>query len=256
MTVLSSKDNPKVRHWRKLAEDPRYRRAQRRALIEGPHLLQAALEHGRTPLHVLATEKGAADMEIRKMLQRGAIRPVLLTEAALRSIADAETPQGIAAEIEVPDAPDTAEAPSVFLEGVQDPANVGAILRTAAAFGVRRVVLDRACADPWSPKALRAGMGGHFALVVGETKDLSSELDRFAGTVVCTVVRDGMPLAKAQLNGSLGWVFGGEGRGLTDAVLSKARLKVTVPVAPGTESLNVAAAVAVCLYEASRQFAP
>ena len=62
MTVLSSKDNPKVLHWRKLAEDTRYRRAQRRALIEGPHLLQAALEHGRTPLHVLATEKGAADM--------------------------------------------------------------------------------------------------------------------------------------------------------------------------------------------------
>ena len=70
------------------------------------------------------------------------------------------------------------------------------------------------------------------------------------------MVRDGTPLAKAQLNGSLGWVFGGEGRRLTDAVLSKARLKVTVPVAPGTESLNVAAAVAVCLYEASRQFAP
>ena len=139
-----------MRHWRKLAEDPRYRRAQRRALIEGPHLLQAALEHGRTPLHVLATEKGAADMEIRKMLQRGAIRPVLLTEAALRFIADAETPQGVAAEIEVPDAPDTAEAPSVFLEGVQDPANVGAILRTAAAFGVRRGVLAPACADPWS----------------------------------------------------------------------------------------------------------
>ena len=99
----------------------------------------------------------------------------------------------MAAEIELPEAPDTAEAPSVFLEGVQDPANVGAILRTAAAFGVRRVVLDQACADPWSPKALRAGMGGHFALVVGETKDLSSELDRFAGTVVCTVVRDGTP---------------------------------------------------------------
>src|SRR5688572_5533054 len=101
VTVLSSKDNPKVRHWRKLAEDARYRRAQRRALIEGPHLLQAVLEHGRRPLHVLATEKGAADMEIRKILQRGAIRPVLLTEAALRSIADAETPQGVAAEIEV-----------------------------------------------------------------------------------------------------------------------------------------------------------
>lgn len=256
MTVLSSKDNPKVRHWRKLSGDSRYRRAQKRALIEGPHLLQAALQHGRKPVNVLATEDGAADREIQKLLQQSAARPVIVTQAVLRSIADAESPQGVAAEIEIPASADRGGAPAVFLEGVQDPANVGAILRTAAAFGVRRVVLDQACADPWSPKALRAGMGGHFALVVGETKELSIELDRFPGTVVCTVARDGTPLAKAQLNRSLGWVFGGEGRGLTDAVLSKARLKVTVPVAPGTESLNVAAAVAVCLYEASRQFAP
>jgi TrmH family RNA methyltransferase len=256
VTVLSSKDNPKVRHWRKLAEHPRYRRAQRRALIEGPHLLQAALQHGCKPLHVLATEKGVANPEIRKTMQQSAIRPVLVSEAVLRSIADAESPQGVAAEIEIPDAARSTGAPCVFLEGVQDPANVGAILRTAAAFGVQRVVLDQACADPWSPKALRAGMGGHFALVVGETKDLPTELDRFAGTVVCAVARGGTPLAKAQFNGSLGWVFGAEGRGLTEAVLSKAGLKVTVPIAPVADSLNVAAAVAVCLYEASRQFAP
>ena len=242
-----------MRHWRKLAEDPRYRRTQRRALIEGPHLLQAALEHGRTPLHVMATEKGAADTEIRKMLQRGAIRPVLLTEAVLRSIADAETPQGVAAEIELPDAPDTAEAPSVFLQGVQDPANVGAILRTAAAFGVRRVVLDQACADPWSPKALRAGMGGHFALQIVETKQLLQALEGFSGTVVCTVVAGGVPLNRALLNGALGWVFGGEGAGLSEAVLEEADVKVTIPVAPQTESLNVAASAAICLYEASRK---
>ena len=252
MTVLSSKDNPKVRHWRKLSEDPRYRRTQKRALIEGPHLLQAALQHGLKPLNVLATEKGGAHPEIRKLLQQSERRPVVLTEAVFRSITDAESPQGVAAEIEIPAPAGGQGIPAVFLESVQDPANVGAILRTAAAFGVRRVVLDAACADPWSPKALRAGMGGHFALVVAETKDLSAELERFSGTVVCTVVREGTPLAEARLNGSLGWVFGGEGRGLTEAVLSKARLKVTVPMAPGSESLNVAAAVAVCLYEASR----
>jgi TrmH family RNA methyltransferase len=152
--VLSSKDNPKVRHWRKLAEDPRYRRAQGRALIEGPHLLQAALQHGRKPLNVLATETGVADPEIGKLLQHNAIRPVLVTETVLRSVADAESPQGVAAEIEIPAPGGKQPVPAVFLEGVQDPANVGAILRTAAAFGVRRVVLDQACADPWSPKEI------------------------------------------------------------------------------------------------------
>jgi len=253
VTVLSSKDNPKVRHWRKLAEDPRYRRAQRRALIEGPHLLEAALQHGRKPLNVLVTEKGAADAEIRTMMQQNAIQPVLVTDAVLRSIVDAESPQGVAAEIEIPAAPGTADAPSVFLEGVQDPANIGAILRTAAAFGVRRVVLDQACADPWAPKALRAGMGGHFALQIEETKELLKALEGFSGTVVCTVVAGGVPLNEARLNGALGWVFGGEGAGLSEAVLEEADVKVTIPIAPQTESLNVAASAAICLYEASRK---
>lgn len=253
MTVLSSKDNPRVRHWRKLAEDPRYRRAQRRALIEGPHLLQAAMQHGHKPLDVLATEKGATDPEIRKLLQEGAIRPVLVTEAVLRSVADAESPQGVAAEIEVPGAPRTVRAPSVFLEGVQDPANVGAILRTAAAFGVRCVVLDQACADPWSPKALRAGMGGHFAVEIAVTQDLPAALEDFDGKVVCTVVTNGVPLGHVRFDGALAWVFGGEGSGLSEAVLRLADVKVAIPTAPRTESLNVAASAAICLYEASRK---
>jgi len=242
-----------VRHWRKLAEDPRYRRAQGRALIEGPHLLQAALQHGRKPLNVLATETGVADPEIGKLLQHNAIRPVLVTETVLRSVADAESPQGVAAEIEIPAPGGKQPVPAVFLEGVQDPANVGAILRTAAAFGVRRVVLDQACADPWSPKALRAGMGGHFTLEVQETRDLLAELDAFPGTVLCTVVRGGVPLPAAKLNGALAWVFGAEGAGLSEAVVKRADVKLSIPIGLQTDSLNVAASAAICLYEAFRR---
>lgn len=249
MSVLSSRDNPKVRHWRKLSEDSRYRRTQRRALIEGPHLLAAALQHRCKPVAIVVTDKGATDPEIAALI--GA-RPVLVTEAVLRSIVDAETPQGVAAEIEIPAA--AAEgAPAVFLEGVQDPANVGAIVRTAAAFGVRRVVLDQACADPWSPKALRAGMGGHFGLGIVEVRELAAEIEAFQGPVLCTAVRGGVALSKAQLNGELGWIFGAEGRGVTEALARRADVKVTIPLAAGAESLNVAAAAAICLYEARRK---
>ena len=246
MSVLSSKDNPRVRHWRRLSEDARYRRSKRRALIEGPHLLEAVLQHGHKPVAVIATEKVAVRPEI------ACLRPVLVTEAVLRSVSGAETPQGVAAEIDIP-AVGGDGAPAVFLEGVQDPANVGAIIRTAAAFGVRRVVLDRASADPWSPKALRAGMGGHFALGIAEVRELAQEIEPFKGTLVCTVVNGGVPLAKAQLNGALGWIFGNEGHGVSEAMIDRADLKVTIPVGAGTQSLNVAAAVAVCLYEASRR---
>jgi TrmH family RNA methyltransferase len=248
VSVLSSRDNPKVKRWARLVEDGRYRRAEKRALIEGPHLLAAALQHGSKPVAVLATEEGAADAEISRLIEVSGLRPVILSSGAFRSVVDAENPPGVAAEIAIPEADKRDTSRIVFLEGVQDPSNVGAIVRSAAAFGVQRVVLDRACADPWSPKALRAGMGGHFALQIRQTRDLGAEIEDFKGTVACAVPRGGMALSEAPLNGSLGWVFGGEGQGVSRAVASRAALQVTIPTTSGTESLNVAAAAAICLY--------
>ena len=244
MAVLGSRDNPKVKRWRKLAADARYRRAEKRALIEGPHLLAAALERGIKPVAVLATEEAAARADIAALL---GTRPIMLAKGVFRAIVDAQTPQGVAAEIEIPSA--TGDGPAVFLEGVQDPANVGAIIRSAAAFGIGRVILDRDCADPWSPKALRAGMGGHFALGIAETADLGREIEAFEGTVACTVPRGGVGLSRAPLDRSIAWIFGGEGRGLSDEIMHRADLRVTIPMAAGTESLNVAAAAAICLYQ-------
>ena len=249
MTVLTSKDNPKVQHWRQLAEDSRYRRAEKRALIEGPHLLAAALQHGLQPLAVVATEKAAAGREIAKLIARPGIKPVLVSEAVFKSLADTDTPQGLAVEIAIPENRPRSGSIRVFLEGVQDPSNVGAIVRTAAAFGAARVVLDRSCADPWSPKALRAGMGGHFALSIKVKSDLGEQLNGFKGHLLCTVPHDGMPIEEADLSGPVGWIFGGEGRGLSEETLRKVPLRITIPMAEGTESLNVAATAAICLYE-------
>lgn len=249
MSVLTSRDNPKVKRWAKLASDVRFRRSEKRALIEGPHLLAAALEHGCKPQAVLATEEGATDAEISLLIAKSALRPVLVSKNILRMIADSETPQGVAAEIAIPQPGRQAEAPAVFLENVQDPGNVGAILRSAAAFGVKRVVLDRACADAWSPKALRAGMGGHFALRIDETDNLEADLERLSGNVACAVPKGGVNLQDALLKGPLAWVFGGEGRGLSEHTLRRATVRVTIPMAAGSESLNVAAAAAICLYE-------
>ena len=245
MTALTSKDNPKVKRWIRLAGDARYRRMEKRALIEGPHLLAAALQHGIKPVAVLVTEEGAANAEIAALLPPHA---VMLGKGVFRAIVDSDTPQGVAAEIAIPDAR-KATGNTVFLQGVQDPANVGAILRSAAAFGIGRVVLDRACADPWSPRALRAGAGGHFALAISETDDLAAEVEAFKGTVACTVPRGGMALAGAPLDRGAAWIFGGEGSGLSEEIIRRADVRVTIPMAPGTESLNVAAAAAICLYE-------
>lgn len=244
--MLRSRDNPRVRHWSKLAQDPRYRRSQKRALIEGPHLVSAFLDRGLVPLSILATEAGLANPEIASLA--GKRSPVVLSESVFRSVVDAENPPGVAAEIQIPDRKEEG-GNRVFLEGVQDPGNVGTIIRSAAAFGVRAVILDRDCADPWSPKALRAGMGGHFVLSLRQADDL---LGGFNGKLVCTVARGGIDLRQADLSGPIGWLFGSEGKGVSKTLQDKAALRITIRTTPGTESLNVAAATAICLYEGFR----
>jgi TrmH family RNA methyltransferase len=244
MSVLRSRDNPRVRRWARLVADARFRRSERRIVVEGPHLVDAALAHGWKIVEVLAT--GASGLTAK-----AGRTPVLVSESVLKSIVDSETPQGIAAELELP-----AEAPppggsAVFLEGIQDAGNVGAILRSAAAFGIGSAVLDSGCADAWSAKTLRAGAGAHFLLQVRQVPRLAAALEAFEGRLLCTVPRGGTALDDADLSGTLGWIFGSEGQGVSEALQALSAVRVRIPTAPSTESLNVAAAAAICFYEKS-----
>ena len=191
--------------------------------------------------------------EVDSLLGRAGVEAVELQDGVFRAIVDAESPQGIAAEIDIPAPRPSAGRSCVFLEGIQDAGNVGAIIRSAAAFGVGTVVLDNQCADAWSPKTLRAGMGGHFALSVRTVAGLQKELETFPGRLLCTVARDGVTLGEADLAGPIGWVFGREGSGLSAAARENADALVTIPLAAGIESLNVAAAAAICFYEGRRR---
>ena len=246
MSAIGSRDNPRVKRWAKLARESRLRRAEGRALIEGPHLLDVFLSRNLKPSAVIATEAALADREIAALVKKSALSPVVVAESAFKAIAGTETPQGLAAEIPIPSI--RREGAWVFLEGVQDAGNVGTLVRSAAAFGAGAVILDRGCADPWSPKVLRAGMGGHFLLQVLQVDELASALESFPGRLVCTVAKGGQPLRKADLSGKIGWVFGSEARGVSPAIAAMAALRVTIPAE--IESLNVAAAAAICLYEA------
>lgn len=249
--ILRSRENPRVKRWAKLASDGRFRREEGRALVEGPHLVGEALRAGLEPVVLIVSEAGLERPEIRAFLGRR--EAVVLADRIFGIVADAETPPGIAAEIEIPRMGGDIGKPAVFLEGVQDPSNVGAIVRSAAAFAVGEVVLDRHCADPWSPKALRAGMGGHFRLALRQVANLEKAIEAFTGTTVCAVPTGGALLKESKLKGRLGWIFGAEGRGVSGALERRAAHKVTIPMAPGTESINVAAAVAICLYQAYSQ---
>lgn len=248
MTAIKSRDNPRVKRWARLVSDAGFRREEGRAIVEGPHLVAEALQAGLKPPVLLVSESGLRREQIRRLI--GKHEPVVLGDHIFGIVADADTPPGIAAEIEIPQPKPGSLLSCVFLEGVQDPSNVGAIIRSAAAFGIGEVIGDRGCADPWSPKVLRAGMGGHFRLAIRQVASLAKALDGFAGKLVCTVVDRGVALRQADLSGRLGWIFGSEGQGVRAETAAGAALKVTIPMGKGSESLNVAAAAAICLYEA------
>jgi TrmH family RNA methyltransferase len=249
MTLIKSRDNPRVKRWARLVSDSALRRSEKRVIVEGPHLVAEALQAGVEPFALIVSESGLRRAEIRKLV--GKREPVILGDHIFGIVADAETPPGIAAEIEIPQRSSDPAKPVLFLEGIQDPSNVGALLRTAAAFDVGEVILDRGCADAWSPKVLRAAMGAHFKLGLRQVASLGKELDTFQGKLVCTVVTDGIALRKADLRGRLGWLFGAEGQGVSGATARRAALRVTIPMSPGSESINVAAAAAICLYASS-----
>jgi TrmH family RNA methyltransferase len=255
MSVVTSRDNPRVRRWRDLLRDARLRRSERAAILEGEHLVSACLQSGR-PLAALLLSQSASDRPGTAALVRAAgLAPVILSDAVFSALVDVATPAGIAAEIALPGGASDwrAAAACVFLEGIQDAGNVGTLLRSAAAFGISHAVLGRGCADAWSPKVLRAGMGAHFSLALAEQADLDAVLGEFEGRIACAVPRGGTSLPEADLSGRIGWLFGSEGRGVSPALASRADLRVTIPMRGETESLNVAAAAAICLYELNRR---
>lgn len=251
--TIRSTANERVARWRRLLADARARRRERCALIEGPHLLDACLASGRRPRALVLAESAAAKPEIARVAERAGAPVTVVSERVMRALADVETPQGILAEIALPAEMGDLGAVSgcVFLDAVQDAGNVGAILRSAAAFGIGAAVLGPGCADPWSPKVLRAAMGAHFALALRSSADLAGDLAEFGGRIACTLARGGASLRAADLSGRIGWIFGAEGRGVRPEFAARAHLRITIPIRTDAESLNVAAAAAICFYEAA-----
>ena len=141
----------------------------------------------------------------------------------------------------------------LLLEDVQDPGNVGSILRSAAAAGVAQVYTSAGCAFAWSPKVLRAGQGGHFHLDIFENVDLAAWARNFHGKTVAAVAGKGDPLFDSDLRGPVAVAIGNEGGGLSAALRAAATRQVTIPMPGGFESLNAAAAAAICLFECVRQ---
>jgi len=255
MKAIASRDNPTFKALRLLANDGREQRRLRRTLLDGPHLITAYCDKVGLPQRILVSESGQSHPEIRSLLSRcDGIITLLLRDALFGELAGTGTPVGILAEIDIAaELTNSIDASCVLLDGVQDAGNVGTILRTASAAGLRDVLLGPGCAGVWTPKVLRAGQGAHFDLCIREQVDLPEFLASYKGSGIATVARDGISLYELDLTAPLAWIFGNEGAGVSEKSALAARRQVTIPIAPGCESLNVAAAAAICLFEERRQ---
>ena len=252
MRHIGSRENAQFKALRALVDDPR---GHGRALADGIHLVAACFTQGIGIRQLLVSEGGRKNAEIGALLQGATgIDCLSLRDSLFRELSGVGTPTGIAAVIDIPQVP--AELPpgdAVLLDAVQDAGNVGAILRTAAAAGVRNVLLGSGCAGAWTARVLRSGQGAHFSLAIREQVDLLAALAACAAPPVATVAHGGRSLYQLDLGGPIFWLLGNEGAGLSAELVAAAKLRCTIPLAAGTESLNVAAATAVCLFEANRQ---
>jgi len=252
---ITSRDNPGFKALRLLAKDTREQQRRQRTLLEGIHLVADYRARVGVPELLVVSESGEGNAEVQALLAaHGSVETLRLRDALFGELSGVATPVGLLAVIAVPPPPTgPLTGSAVLLEGIQDAGNVGTILRTAAAAGVRDAVLGPGCAGAWTPRVLRAAQGAHFALAIREVSDLTVIVGEFAGLSVATLVQGGTPLYQLDLAGPVAWIFGNEGAGVSPTLAAAAKARATIPMHAATESLNVAAAAAICLFEAVRQ---
>jgi len=249
---ITSRDNALLVRLRRLVQDGAAYRRLGQVWLEGDHLCRALRASGRAAALAVVSE-AARELPALRELAGWADKLIVVPGPLFAGLSALDSPAGIGFVIDLP-APTAiaADVPTLVLDRVQDPGNVGSILRSAAAFGVHQVLALTGTAALWSPKVLRAGMGAHFALGLHEGVD-DAALHVLAVPLLATSSHAGHSLSQAPLPWPCAWVMGHEGQGVSPTLLARCALQVRIPQPGGEESLNVAAAAAVCLYESQRR---
>lgn len=254
MKRIESAANPQFRNLLGLAASARDRRKLGLSVIEGAHLLDAYLtRHGR-PVELFVPEHPSA--EVSALVARAGVAPTVLAGRLFAQASQVENGPGPIAIVHTPrpELPMRFDSDAVYLDRVQDPGNVGSVLRTCAAVGVRCVIASHGTAFCWSPKVLRAAMGAHFHLDIHEGIEPEELLGRLAVEAMATTADAPADLYATDLRAPRVWLLGNEGQGLDGALLTARGVRrVSIPQSDAVESLNVGVAAAVCLYEQLRQ---
>lgn len=253
VTRITSRTNPLLARLRRLAADGASYRRLGVVLLEGDHLCSAwlARRDARVP-QAIVSEAAWDDPRLRR-LAAAADAVAIVSATTLASVGTLDSPAPIAFLVSLPDAGAIdARAASIVLDRVQDPGNVGSVLRSAAAFGFTQAIALVGTAALWSPKVVRAGMGAHFGLrlIEGIGADALAVLDV---PVFAASSHAERCLGDEALPWPCAWVFGHEGQGIASEITARCEAVLAIAQPGGGESLNVAAAAAICLYETVRK---
>ncbi len=256
MKTIESKENPHFKAWKKLSDSARGRRKTGKIFLEGAHAIQMfSAKFGK--VEALIFQKNLAFTVENRELCKFADEIFEIPENLCRFLTNLDSPPAVFAVANLPQ--NTAKIDfqknTVLLDGIQNPLNLGAILRVAAAANFSQILISENAAHVFSPKSLRAAQGANFALDIFENADLGDFVEKFQGQIFAADVgENAQNLFSLTLeNAPAAWIFGAEGQGVSESLLKKAKI-VKIPMAGGVESLNVASAAALCLFEVYRRF--
>lgn len=256
MLRIESPQNEQIKSVVKLANQSKMRKEQGKIVLEGVHLLQSLLAQDLEVDAVFVHEDKVEQSEIRALLVK--IDEEKLYVVAARVFDKLSTLTHGADLVSVAPMPIVKElsydASCVVLENIQDPGNLGTILRSCAASGMKQVILSEGCVDAFSPKVLRSGMGAHFLLDIVTGVDVVSFIKKYQGISLATALNEQTySLYEQDLAGTVAFIFGSEGAGVSEALQNSAKKCIKIPMLGQTESLNVAMAATICLFERVRQ---
>ena len=255
MKFIASKDNPLFKLIKRLASSARTRKLEGKTLIEGPHLISDWLYYQRDEILICVADDAINDAEIDYLISR---QPnyIIFNRRLFNEMSPVDNSVGLLGLVNRPKDKAVSEfdhkKDALWLDGIQDPGNVGTLLRTAAATGIHQILVSGGTDKIWSPKVLRGGMGSHFRLSFFDA-DAFETICFQQPNIIGTIVNASRTLYDMDLTEPTIWIAGSEGMGISDNIRQRMTEAISIPMDHDIESLNVAISLAICLFEQKRQ---
>lgn len=253
-TEITSRDNALIKKIIKLASDSSYRKMQKLAVISGKNLIIEALKHNLLNELLISRESFKKYAEIIEA--HSSDKVYILDEAVISKINLVESHADIIGVVKIKASILDESAyleDCLILENISDPGNLGTILRLSSATNIKNIIMSNNSTDAYSPKVLRSSAGIQFSLNIYTNVELNDFINKYQGSLLATTPHTDQTIYTMNLKTQIGWVFGNEGSGISATLLAKIKNKVSIPMPGNVESLNVAMAATVCLFEMVRQ---